>query len=268
MGKKAAAAAAGSRAAGGEDVDEGWEGIGRYAESGLHAGLKKYLAGGDCAAESARFEVEMEGRIIDLVRKRRGSEELVEIQTRQLYKIVPKLLALAKTHLVRVVHPVPVELTIQRIDPDTGELESTRKSPRKGDFYSVFDELIRATELIGAANITMEVLLVRTSECRSRDGTGSWRHRGDHTLSRELVEVVGSRSFSTAADWLAIIPAGLEAPWSSLSLSSACSISRERARQILYCYAKAGIIRADGKDGKSKLYAPLGHRMAKRKSSL
>ncbi len=243
---------------------EDWEGIGRYAESELHAGLKEYLARHDsggaaaCADMEAKFEVELEGKVIDLVRERKGSEELVEVQTRQLYKIVPKLLALAEKHKVRVVHPVPVELTILRIDPGSGELLSTRKSPKKGDYYSIFDELIRSANLIAAHNITVEVLLVKTRELRSRDGSGSWRRRGDHTLSRELVEVVGRRSFQSMSDWLALIPAGLKAPWSSLSLSEAAGISRTRAQQILYCYARAGIIKSAGKEGRSKLYMPLG----------
>ena len=81
-----------------------------------------------------------------------------------------------------------METSILRLDPKTGELLSERKSPKRGDLYSIFDELMRATGLIAAPHVTVEILLVRTRELRTRDGSGSWRRRGDRTLSRELVE--------------------------------------------------------------------------------
>lgn len=230
---------------------EPWGGIGLYAESALHSALKEYLA-----REGDRFEQPVDGKVIDLVRGSGAKEELVEVQTKGLYKIAPKVLALSKAHKLRVVHPVAVETSILRLDPRTGELLSERKSPRRGDLYSVFDELMRATGLIGAKGVTVEVLLVRTRELRTRDGSGSWRRRGDRTLSRELVEVLSSRSFRTARQWLALIPPALEPPWSSKSLATALGIPPERARRILYSYEKAGLIAALGREGRLKLFGP------------
>lgn len=231
--------------------EEEWGGIGRYAESALHASLKDYLSDG-----SGRFEVPVEGKVIDLVRGEGAKEELVEVQTKGLYRIAPKVLALAASHKVRVVHPVAVETAILRLDPKTGELLSERRSPKRGDLYSIFDELVRATGLIAAPRVTVEVLLVRSRELRTRDGSGSWRRRGDRTLSRELVEVLDSRSFRTARDWLSLIPTGLEPPWSSRSLGEALGLGADRARMILYSYEKAGLIAPAGKEGRAKLFGP------------
>ena len=90
--------------ASGEALDEGGAsgGIGVYAESGLHAALKVALAGPE-----DRFEVPLEGKVVDLVRGSEADEELVEIQTKRLDKIAAKVLALAEGHRVRVVHPRP-----------------------------------------------------------------------------------------------------------------------------------------------------------------
>ncbi len=230
-------------------AEEAFEGIGVYAESALHASLKRHYAGPeDC------FEVPLEGRIVDLIRRLPKGDEVVEIQTRRLDKIASKVLALAKGHRVRVVHPVCARTVISRVSPETGELLSERKSPKRGDFYSVFDELVRAPSLIGARNVTIEVLLVGCREIRCRDGTGSWRRRGDRIIERALEEVLESRCMKGRSDWLALIPRGLEAPWTSASLGKALGIDADRARKILYSYARAGLIRETGKSGRHKAY--------------
>jgi hypothetical protein len=223
-------------------------GINLYAEHSLHVQLKEYLAGpGD------RLEASVEGKVVDLVR---ADGELVEVQTGSLGKILPKALALAAAgHRVRVVHPVAVEREIRRLDPRTEELVSTRKSPKRGDLYSVFDELVKAPGLIASRNLTVEVLLVRIADVKVRDGSGSWWHKGDRRVDRELLEVVGSRSFRTRGQWLALIPKSLPPPWSSTSLGEVLGIGSDRARKILYCFARAGILSEAGKDGKRKLYA-------------
>jgi hypothetical protein len=227
------------------------EGIGVYAESGLHASLKLALAG-----PGSRFEVALDGKVVDLVRESPAGTELVEVQTKRLDKIQAKVLALAAAHRVRVVHPVPAETRIARLSPETGELLSERKSPKRGDLYSVFDELVLAPRLIAARNVTLEVLLVTCHEVRCRDGKGSWRRKGDRVLARDLGEVLESRSFSGAADWLRLIPKGLKAPWTSASLGEALGIGADRARKMLYSYAAAGLIVEAGKEGRRKLYAP------------
>jgi hypothetical protein len=192
-------------------------GINLYSEHSLHSSIKERLA-----APGDRLEARVEGRVVDLVR---ADGELVEVQTRGLGKIAPKVLALAAAgHRVRVVHPIVVEKTIRRLDPKTEELVSTRKSPKSCDLYDLFEELARAPGLIAARNITVEALLVRSAEVKLRDGSGSWRRRGDRTVDRELVEVLSSRAFRTRSQWLALIPKGLDSPWSSASLGEALGI--------------------------------------------
>jgi len=228
------------------ELDAETEGINTWAESALHASLKSWLA-----RPGDRLEVSVAGKIVDLLRL---DGECVEIQTKRLDKIAPKLLALARRGPVRVVHPVVAGCSIARLDPDTGEVLSQRKSPRRGDFWSLFDELVMAPSLIGARNLTVEVLLVRTRELRVRDAKWTWRKKGDRVLSRELVEVVERRSLKGRAAWLALLPRGLELPCDSSSLGAALDIDADRARKVLYSLAKAGLMVEAGKKGRRKLY--------------
>jgi hypothetical protein len=225
-------------------------GINLYAEYSLHAQLKQRLA-----APGDRLEALVEGKVVDLVR---ANGELVEVQTGHLYKIVPKVLALAAAgRKVRVVHPIAAETCIRRLDPKTEELVSSRRSPKRGDFYGLFDELVKAPGLIAARNVSVEVLLVKIVETKVRDGSGSWWRKGDRRVDRELAELLSSRILRTRSDWLRLVPRSLAAPWSSASIGEALGIAPERARQILYCLARAGLVVEAGKEGRRKLYEPV-----------
>jgi len=231
-------------------------GINLYAEGSLHAQVKEYLSGpGD------RFEVAVEGKVVDLLK---ADGEIVEVQTRSLAKIEPKVLALARSgRRVRVVHPIAALSEIRRLDPRTDELQSTRRSPKRGDVYELFGELAWATGLVAARNVTVEALMVRTAVTRKNDGSGSWRRKGDRIVDRELVEVLGSRAFRTPTQWLALIPKDLPPPWCSASLGEALDIRTTRARLILYCLARAGLIVECGRDGRRKTYALAPRRAQK-----
>lgn len=236
--------------------DEPWEtaaerpGIGLYAETGLHASLKRLYAGRAARRGEARFEAVVMGKVVDLVLP----DELVEVQTRNLGSICDKVLTLACHLPVRVVHPVAAETVIERADPESGLVVSSRRSPARRDFFSVFDELVRASAIVASPNVRLDVVLVRVRELRVRDGSGSWRRKGDRTLSRELVEVTGTVSLDTRADWLSLIPPSLAEPFDSASLGAALGIEGHRARKVLYVLRRASLLRDLGKQGNRKLF--------------
>lgn len=222
-------------------------GINLYAEYSLHAQIKEYLA-----RPGDRLEASVEGKIIDLVR---ADGELVEVQTGHLGQIKAKVLELASMgYRLRVVHPVSATRELRRLEPVTQELLSTRRSPKRGDVYSLFDELVRAPEFIAVRGVTVEVLMIRSTETKMRDGSGSWWRKGDRTIDKELTEVLSSRSFQSEDEWLALIPGELEPPWTSASLGEALGIGPARARKLLYCFVRGGLLAELGKRGRGKMY--------------
>jgi len=226
------------------------EGINTFSESALHSSLKSWLA-----RPGDRLEVSLDGKVIDLLR---ADGECVEVQTKRLDRIVPKVLDLASRRPVRVVHPVFSSYSIVRLDPGTGEILSERKGPRRGDLWSIFDELVMASPLIAARNVTVEVLLVRARELRVRDAKWTWRKKGDRVVSRELVEVLESRSLVGRRGWMGLLPAGLAWPCDSGSLGEALDIGIDRARKVLYCFAKAGLLVEAGRIGRRKAFDRAG----------
>src|SRR5258705_11318665 len=122
-------------------------GIGLLNEKPLHAALKLWYArAGD------RFEVPVDGFVIDIVRRREseGGEEdlLIEIQTRNLAAINSKLIRLTRSHQVRLIYPIVKEKWIVRSAPiNCASTNSTatksnavvrRKSPKRGRLEDLF----------------------------------------------------------------------------------------------------------------------------------
>jgi hypothetical protein len=109
-----------------------------------------------------RVEVPLGRFVIDLIR---ADGELVEVQTGGFGALGPKLDALLDEHRIRLVHPVPAERRIVRVD-EHGQVVSARRSPKRGAAIDVFDRLVSFPSLLTHANLTIEVLLLREDHVR------------------------------------------------------------------------------------------------------
>src|SRR5512136_1485512 len=108
-------------------------GIGTLNEKSLHEALKRW-----CSRTGDKFEVPVEGFIVDIVR----GDLLIEIQTGNFPSIRRKLEGLLTNHKVRLVYPIPQEKWIIKLSRDERTSLSRRKSPKKGVCEDVFDELV------------------------------------------------------------------------------------------------------------------------------
>jgi hypothetical protein len=132
-----------------------------------------------------------------------------------------------------------------------------RKSPRKGNIFHLFAELVSLPRLIRHRNFSMEVLFTLEEEIRRNDGLGSWRRKGWSIADHRLLEVTDSRIFERPSDFLALIPACLPDPFSTKDLAQCTGNPRWLAQKMAYCLRKMGVIEAVGKSGNSVLYS--GH---------
>ena len=138
--------------------------IGTHNEGSLHAGLKEYYRQPGDICEGC-----VEGYWIDLIQP----ERLVEIQTRNFAAIRSKLESLLQGYKLQLVYPIGVERRITKVAPETGEVLSRRKSPKRGDIYDLFAELVSIPHLLLHPNLTIEAALVVEEEIRCDDGQGS-----------------------------------------------------------------------------------------------
>lgn len=231
-------------------------GIGLLNEKPLHASLKQWYA-----REGDRFEVPVDGFVIDIVR----DNLLIEIQTRNLSAINSKLKKLTHSHQVRLIYPIVQEKWIVRSEPTdlraTKVLTLTRKgrggpegtgvrwkSPKRGRLEDLFWELVSIPHLLSNPNFSLEVLMIREEEVRRSDRR---RRKGWVLEGRRLLEVVDQHVFTRSEDWLAFVPAGME---SFTTLELATGISRELAQKLAYCLRHGRMIELIGKQGRSNLY--------------
>jgi hypothetical protein len=220
--------------------------IGTLNEKPLHAALKRWYAGPD-----DQFEVPVDGFIIDIVR----GELLIEIQTRNFAAIKRKLTRLTDHHPVRLVYPIAREKWIVKLAQDADSQQSRRKSPKRGAFEHLFEELVSFPQLIDKSSFSLEVLLIQEEETRRHDGRRGWRRKGWVTQQRRLLRIVDQQLFETPADLAALVPSSLTEPFTTSDLAAAIARPRRLAQKMAYCLRETRAIAPLGKRGNAILYA-------------
>lgn len=213
-------------------------------EGPLHAAVKALLAqAGD------RLEVPVGGFVIDLVR---ADGELVEVQTGGFGALGAKLDALLDEYRVRIVHPVPAERRIVRLNEE-GEVVSVRRSPKRATVVEVFDKLVAFPSLLTHPNLTVEVLLLREDHIRAARPLTS-RPRKRDPGERRLVEVLDRVEFDSPNDVLTVLPTLPPEPFSTRELASLLGCSMLLAQRAAYCLRMIKIVEPAGKRGRSPLH--------------
>jgi hypothetical protein len=214
-------------------------------EKPLHAALKKWYA-----QPNDQLEVSVDGFIVDIVR----GDLLVEIQTRNFAAIKQKLTELTVRHPVRLVYPIAQEKWIVKVAQDGHTRLSRRKSPKRGAFEQVFEELVSFPGLLSSPNFCLDVLLIQEEEIRRYDDTRGWRRKDWVTHERRLLQVVSQRLFETPADMAALIPHALAEPFTTSELAAAIGKPRRLAQKMAYCLREMGATEPVGKRGNAILY--------------
>lgn len=219
-------------------------GIGTLTESALHAALKQHYAQPGDLLESA-----LDGYIIDILRP----DQILEIQTRNLAAIRPKLAALLGTHPITLIHPLPRLKWIQRLD-STGAARPRRRSPKQARIEDAFRELLRIADLLGHPNLTFLFPFIEMEEVWVEDGKGSWRRRHWSITERRLIRILDERRISGLEDFAALLPANLAYPFTNAQLAASLRIPANLAGKMTWTLRTAGVLTLAGKSGRSHLF--------------
>lgn len=212
-------------------------------ESSLHASLKEYYM-----LQGYHQEVYLDGFIVDI----QGGDQIVEIQTGNFSALRSKLVQLLPRYKILIVHPIAQQRWITRLDGD--QVQSRRRSPRKGCFEDLFYELVRIPEFVKSPNLSIEALLIYEEEFRINDGKGSWRRSGWSIYDRKLLKVVNKFQLSNPSDYQIFLPPTIKQPFTIAQLSHELSLSYKLAAKMVYCFEKIGLLRCVGKSGRSRLF--------------
>jgi hypothetical protein len=214
--------------------------IGTLGEKPLHASLKQWYA-----LPGDQIEVPVDSFVIDLVR----GDLLVEIQTGGFAPLKAKVVTLlARGHHLRIVHPIPAEKWIVKVDGG-GTVISRRRSPRRGTATDIFGRLVSIPDVFEHPNFEVEVLMTVEEEHRCHQPSQAWRRRGWVVAERRLVQVVDSLSLETVHDLRVMIPNDLPDPFTTADLASGLGRPRRAAQQMAYCLRRVGVLTEVGRKG-------------------
>lgn len=216
-------------------------GIGTLNESSLHAGIKDFLA-----LPGDRFEVPLDGFIIDIVR----GDQLIEIQTGSFGALGNKLDRLLGDHRIQIVHPIAQGTWIARAG------KRPRKSPRQGSVLDLFSELVSLPTLLDHPNLTLEVLLIDEEQLREPGRRGERK-----SMDRRLRAVRGTRHFDEVGELGALLPIGVEEPWTTADLARSAGISRRLAQSMAYCLRMNDLVTEQGRGRSGRTYARAPRRL-------
>ena len=216
-------------------------GINTYNEKPLHAMLKSYFE-----PDASAHEIRVGAYIADIV----GEDGIIEIQTAGLHKLRSKLEAFLEVAVVTVVHPVARSKWLVWLDSDS-DTPRRRKSPKTGTFYEALPELYQIRALLAHPNLRISIVLVDVEE-RRRKSTAS--RKGYIREERVPLSIADRLDLRCAADWAAMVPPSLPAPFTSQDYAKAARLSPGKARQALLVLTQMGAVARCGKQRNSILY--------------
>ena len=225
--------------------------IGTLRESPLHAALKAYFAQPD-----DELEAKVEGYWIDIRRPvPLGADQLIEIQTRNFSAMKDKVLDLSERYPLHIVHPIPAEKWLVRLDGNN-RVVSRRKSPQRGHFAMIFDELVSFPHVFTRQNLTLEVVLTREEEIRKEQTPKRKRRwaKPYRSIERRLLDIVNRRIFEEPADLLTLLPPGLSPAFTNRELADAWDKPIWLAQSATYCLTAMGALTKGDKRGNSFVF--------------
>ena len=214
-------------------------------ETSLHRELKERFGPG--SGSGGRLEVSFRGYRVDAVA---ADGAIIEVQSGALGPLRSKLGRLLPDTRVRVVKPVVVARRVVRRARRDGADLSARFSPKRGMLLDVFDDLVGLARVFPHPNLQVEVLGVVIDEIR----VTRCRRPGYAVADRTLREVVGAVALRTPDDLWALLPAGLDTPFTTRELAERMARPLPFAQRVAYCLRLAGAVDTVGKTGNRRVY--------------
>lgn len=142
--------------------------IGSLSEKNIHAVLKHYLE-----PDEDYHEIKIGRSFADICIEEQ--KHIYEIQTGNFSKLKAKLTRFLKDYHVTVVYPIISRKLINWVDYETGEITSSRVSPLKPSYHSIFNELVYIRDILvdeNSHNLSFKIIELHASEYKLLDGVG------------------------------------------------------------------------------------------------
>ena len=222
-------------------ADAGKGGIGSMREKSLHLVLKYYFA-----PDRETHEIPVGGYVADA----RTADGIIEIQTRSLARLKPKLDVFLREEPVTVVYPIAANTVLCRVD-ENGELLSRRKSPKHETVYSAMDEIYALRAYLHHERFHLRVVSLEMNGY-ILDGAKKRERR----LDREPTLLNQIFVLDSPADFLALLP-DLPEEFSAKQLADAVHVQVETARRYINILNELGCAECCKRENRAKIWRIL-----------
>jgi hypothetical protein len=159
--------------------------------------------------------------------------------------------ALLDRHRLRIVHPIPAERRIIRVD-EHGEVLSTRPSPKKPGAATIFENLVSFPTLLSHPHLTVEILLCREDHIRAPAPVRGRRYLRDPGR-RQLIEVLARIELTGATDAAGLLPA-MPPEFTTRELAKAMRVPLPLAQKAAACFRALEVFESAGMRGRAPLH--------------
>lgn len=225
--------------------EQGLMGIGTLSEKTVHSVLKHYYE-----SNILNHEIKIDGFIADIY----NGHEIIEIQTRSFDKLRRKLPVFLEHYPVTIVYPIPYTKWIRWVNPQTGEISSPRKSPKRGSPYLIFPELYKIKSLLTIPGLKLKIVLLNMEEYRFLDGWSTDKKKGSTRCDRIPTDIIQELSILELDDYRLLIPEMLEEEFTVRDYKKASGLSAAASNTAVHILNYVGNIQRIGKKGRAYLY--------------
>ncbi|MEE0968458.1 MAG: hypothetical protein U0M06_03710 [Clostridia bacterium] len=225
--------------------------IGTYKEKRLHQVLKNF-----CEPDALCHEVSIGQYVADILK----DDEIIEIQTGSFYPMRNKIkYYLEKTNYkVTVVRPLPYIKWCLWIDPDSSEIVSRRKSPKKFQPKDIMRDWIYLSDFLCHERFKIKFLLIEEEEYRLLCGWSKSRKQGSKRYERIPLKLIDEKVYKTREDYMEFLPESLGKSFTAaeyIKTSKQTSYGGYAALKIL---SQLGLLRkSDKKEGRKFIYTRI-----------
>ena len=174
--------------------------INTYNETHLHRTLKDLYS-----STGAVQETSLQGFICDIY----DAGRIIEIQTSKLSALRAKLEKLLPLYPIQIVYPIIQNAYILMLNAD-GSKRSCRKSPKHGNFYQIFRELLGIVHCLDNPNLTIQILYIDCEIIKIDDKKGRSRYKRPRIIDKKLLKIHREEEFhgidSLIATFMAKLP--------------------------------------------------------------
>ena len=159
--------------------------INTYNETHLHRTLKDLYS-----SNSAVQETSLEGFVCDIY----DTGRIIEIQTSKLSALKIKLEKLLPHYPIQIVYPIIENAYILMLNADSTK-RSYRKSPKHGNFYQIFRELLGIVHCLDNPNLTIRILYIDCEVIKIDDKQGRSRYKRPRIIDKKLLKIHREEEF-------------------------------------------------------------------------